>query len=214
MGQSMRYLQRGWALLRSRGPFGFLRFVLGRLVYRSWRSRVYRDQPDQTRLPSQWPQGYRYEICHRPSELSEAGREALERVGGREFFMGLDPSDRLYFVWHGAELASFGGIFWRSPQLQVLGLPDSAILVGGCQTTPSHQRRGLYRLALNETAIRLRAEGLEPVYIEAHPNNTASLTGITSAGFSEVGLVEAGIWFNCFVQRGGKWSRMRKERRA
>src|ERR1035438_48575 len=92
--------QRIVTLLRRRGTFGFLRFAFGRVVYRKWRTQVYRDDPEVERSSTQWPPGYRFELCHRPMDMAAVVKSALEAAGGRDLLSDLDPGDRLYLVWH------------------------------------------------------------------------------------------------------------------
>jgi RimJ/RimL family protein N-acetyltransferase len=95
----------------------------------------------------------------------------------------------------------------------VLGLPDTAVLLGWGFTAPEHRRRGLHRIALGEAARQLRCEVTGDVYTEVHPENMASIRGIEAAGFRNIGLVDAGIWFSSLVRRNGRWHRWKKRDR-
>jgi RimJ/RimL family protein N-acetyltransferase len=208
----MWYFHKIEGLLKDRGGLACLRFVFGRIVHRHWRSRVYRDDAQIERVTEELPSGYRFEMCSRPAEMTEATKAALKAAGGQELQGDLDLGDRLYFVWHGPDVASYGGIFDRSPQRHVLGLPESAVLVGCCYTVPQHRQMGLYRFALNETARRLRSEGIREIFIEVSPNNRASIRGIEAAGFAYMKLVDVGIWCGRFMRRDGAWHWLRKGR--
>ena len=208
----VRHFHKIEGLLKERGMLACLRFVFGRVVHRHWRSRVYRDDVHTARAAQDWPSGYRFEMCSQPTEMAEATRAALRAAGGQELQGDLDPGDRLYFVWHGQDVASYGGVFLRSPQRRLLGLPESAVLVGCCYTVPRHRQKGLYRLALNETARCLRNEGIRDIFIEVSPNNTASICGIEAAGFTYIRLIDVGIWCGRLMRRDAGWHWLRKGR--
>jgi GNAT superfamily N-acetyltransferase len=204
-------LRRVAVLLRNRGVIGACRFLFSRLVYRRWETLVYYDDPGTMRSPSHWPAGYSFEVLG-PGEIDDGVARSLQRAGAGDFLAGLDPIDRVYLVWKENAIVSYGGILPACAQRYVLGLPEDAVLIGGCFTSPEHRGRKLYPLALNETARQLRAEGCRQIYLEVHSTNTASIRGIEAARFTRVRLVSAAIWLGRMVRRDGQWHWIRKNR--
>jgi RimJ/RimL family protein N-acetyltransferase len=206
----MRLLERLRGEFRERGAKGFTQFLYGRLICRTWHSLLYEEPVEIERKPSEWPPEYHYSyyspFCNIPTNI----HRALSECGARNTLLSSTANDEIYVVMRGQSVASYGLVQFRSPQLSVLGLPQNVILIGNCVTLPDHRNRGLYRLALNETARRLRSRHFTGIFIEVHPSNLSSISGIARAGFRKIGAVEATIWFNTFVYRQGKWSRFRK----
>jgi RimJ/RimL family protein N-acetyltransferase len=137
-------------------------------------------------------------------------RDALQHTEVSCFLAELRPTDGLYVVWHGMEIASYGAVMSRSPQHSVLGLNEHAPLIGLCETVLSHRRRGLYSRALAQTARELGLQGKTTVFVEVLEDNDASIAGIMKAGFAKWRLVDAQIWFGTFVRRDGYWHRVRR----
>ena len=84
------------------------------------------------------------------------------------------------------------------------------MLIGGCETVANRRGQGLYRRALNDTALALRTANIDQVYVEVRPENLPSIRGIKAAGFVELGLVKAEIWLGGWVRRDEGWSRLRR----
>jgi RimJ/RimL family protein N-acetyltransferase len=204
-------VRRVRVVLETRGVGGFCRFVVGRFLHRTWRNVVYRDDGSLDRPAQPWPSGYRFEVCA-VTDMDASTRQAIWDAGGQDTLSAVKTGDMVYVVRCGDAVASFGAVFFRSVALSILGLPRSAVLVGGCYTVPAHRRQGLYRLALHETVRSLRAAGVHDVYIEVSAANTASVRGIEAAGFVRLNLAEASIWFGRVVRRDGRWSLVRSER--
>ena len=139
----MSALSRLPVVVRSRGLKGLARLIYERLIHLSWTSLVFRDDGSAPRQASLWPAGYRFDLYDRPAAIPEESRKALAVLGAAEMVAALDPSDKLYCIWHGDEIAGYGAVFVRSPQRMILGLPGDAILIGDCFTCPAHRRRHL-----------------------------------------------------------------------
>lgn len=206
----MRYADRLHSELRSLGLWRFLKFLYGRLFYRSWHSIVFDEPPEPRRTPSPWPPGYSFHFHDPAASLPPHFHQALAASPARPTLLAATAHDGIYIVTHGSEVASFGLVQHHAPQLSVLGLPPDAILIGNCVTLPDHRNQGLYRLALNDSVRLLRARNDQPIFIEVHPENRPSISGITRAGFRKIGAVHAAIWFNQFVYRQGRWHRLKK----
>ena len=115
------------------------RTLAGRLLFKRWSSLVFVDESVGSPTPVDWPQGYRYRWYSSARELPDPERTALSRQGASGFLADLAAVDGLYVVWHGADVASYGAVMMRSPQRSVLGLPDTACLIGLCETVPEHR---------------------------------------------------------------------------
>lgn len=198
-------LSRLPVVLKSRGLTGLIRLAYRRLVHQHWTSMVFRDDQASRRREADWPAGYVFEFCDRAASLPDRILKALEAARAAEITAGAGPDDQLYCVWHGEKLVAYGAVFVHSRQRWVLGLPEEAVLIGDCFTVPAHRRRGLYRLALNAVALRLRMCGNNAVYVEANPRNIASIRGIIGAGFVASDSISADIWFRFFVRQNRAW---------
>lgn len=207
----MNYLKRALLMLHRQGPKSVARAAYRHFIHLRWRGVVFQDEPGRARPRVAWPDGYRFQLWDTGASISPAERAALEKSCGPEFLLGLNSEDGVYAVWNDGEVVAHGAVFRRSPQRYVLGLPDAAVLIGGCFTQEPHRRRGLYRLALNETARLLRPRHAGAIFIEARPENKASIAGIRSAGFAERGMVQSAVWFGALVRREGRWHRLRRE---
>jgi hypothetical protein len=207
----MNYLKRAWLMLRRQGLRPLARAAFRHFVHLRWNGAVFQDDPGHARPRSSWPAGYRFELWDTAATIGPAARAAMGRAAGPDFLLGLGVEDGVYGVWFDGEIVAYGAVFRRSPQRDVLGLPEAAILIGGCFTLQAHRRLGLYRSALNDTARQLRPRHGGSIFIEARPENKASIAGIRSAGFVDRGVVHSAVWFGAMVHREGRWHRLRRE---
>lgn len=196
--------------LRTGGVRGLARALLGRLVHRHWRVRLFQDDPNSERAPAVWPDGFRFELHHARTPIDAALRTAIENAGAAGLIGDLAESDRYYLVWDRDEVASYGAVFMASPQRSVLGLPREAVLIGGCATLERYRGRSLYKLALSDTAAALRHAGVHQIFVEVRPENESSIRGVLGARFADRGLVDARIWFGALVWRDGALHRLRR----
>ena len=201
-----------WVKLRALWRAGGLRAVctslFKALLFKRWRSLVLVHDSPMASLPLVWPADYVFVWYASVAEIPAGQRQALQRQAARGFLDDVHPSDPLYAVWHGDDLASYGAVMRRSPQMSVLGLPSGACLVGLCETLPAHQRRGLFCLALMQTVQASRDRGTHDVHVEVLESNTPSREGSLKAGFRPWARVDAQIWFGCWVRRARQWHRL------
>lgn len=207
----MNYLKRALLMLRREGPRALAVACYRHFILLKWKGVVFEDDASRPRPRSVWRPGYRFELWDTRASISPHARAALEKTAGPEFVLGLEGDDGAFAVWFDGDVVAHGAIYRRSPQRFVLGLPESAVLIGNCFTQPAHRRRGLYRSALNEAARHLRPHHGGSIFIEARPENRPSLAGIRSAGFTERGVVHSAVWFGAVVHREGRWHRLRRE---
>jgi hypothetical protein len=195
----MSLFSRIGSLYRNRGFKGLLRVSYGRLVFRSWHVRVYEDDPRIDRRPGEWPRDTQITFLGVHGELETGIRKLLESTGSMQSFRELRNGEELYVVYSEGKPVSFGFSYLRCFQLQVLGLPDDAVLVGGCYTVPANRGQGLYRQALSDVALRWRLRKV-PVFMEVQPENAASIRGIEAAGYRFVREVESWILLGRIVR--------------
>lgn len=198
------------ALLRTGGVGALARALFRRLLFKRWHSIVFVDETFNEPPPVEWPPGYEYRSYVKPSDINANERDALQHTNASGFLAELRPTDGLYVVWYGMEVASYGAVMSRSPQHSVLGLNEYAPLVGLCETVLSHRKRGLYSRALAQTTRELGLQGKTAVFVEVLEDNDASIAGIMKAGFSKWRVVDAQIWFGTFVRRDGHWHRLKR----
>lgn len=198
------------ALLRTRGVRGLARALFRRLLFKRWHSIVFVDKTPHEYPPVEWPPGYEYRSYVKACDIAANERDALQHTDASFFLAELSPTDGLYVVWHGMEVASYGAVMSRSPQHSVLGLNEDAPLIGLCETVLSHRKRGLYSRALAQTKRELGLQGKTTVFVEVREDNDASIAGIMKAGFSRWRVVDAQIWFGTLVRRDGHWYRVRR----
>lgn len=68
--------------------------------------------------------------------------------------------------------------------------------IGDCFTWPDYRGEGLYPYVLIEICRALKARGLARAYLTVSPDNSASIRGVTKAGFRQCGkgrLIQ-GLW--------------------
>jgi hypothetical protein len=200
----MRLLRKA-ALIALQGDLrGLLQACYQRAVYKRWRVRLFLASGTVGASETSWPSGFRYEMLPATQSLGTGVLHALKVADAWGLWNDLDKQDRLYAVWVGDRIASFGAVFEESPQRMVLGLPQNAMLIGGCATLKEFRGRSLYKLALNETVRQLRHAAAGPIYVEVREDNHASIRGVLGAGLSDLGVVDTSIWFGTFALRGGR----------
>lgn len=200
----MRLVHKAATLAR-RGDFLILlKSISRRLFYRRWKVRLFAaDYEITTSIPG-CPEGFQFEMWKVSNPLTKAAEAALSKAGAMDLWTDLDKEDQIYVLWAGEQIASFGAVFAKSPQRTVLGLPADAKLIGGCVTLDEFRGRSLYKYALRETVRLLRCSDTSPIFVEVKEDNHSSIRGVLGAGFSEVGSVDAFIWFGMFVWREGR----------
>lgn len=189
---------------------GLLRAAFRLLVHFDRRVELFWDDRRVARPPREWPTGYRFEYWPRRRDLDRAARRRIRASAGRLFLAALARRDGVYAVSHGDRVVSWGAVFRRSPQRDILGLPSDAVLVGACETVPDHRRRGLYQASLDAVARLLREEGAGGAYAEVLPGNDASMAGLEGAGFVRIGRVRSSVWFGVLAHRQGSWHFVRR----
>lgn len=207
----MNRMRRVLALWRSGGVTSVAKALLRRFVFKGWRSLVLEHKLPIRQSALTWPAGYVYQWLGCKAELSSEKSDELRMQGAGMFFESLAEIDRVYAVWFGTELASYGAVMSNSRQHSVVGLPAQACLIGMCETVPTHRRKGLFSLALMQTVQTLRDQGHDEIFVEVEESNLPSRLGITKAGFQHWARVDAQIWFGRWVRRGGRWHRMVRE---
>lgn len=198
------------ALWRRGGARAVVLALGKRFIYKRWRSLVYEHVAPVGSPAVPWPDGYRYIWLGPAAEMSPGDLDDLRRFGAGLLLEDMAPTDGVYVVRAGMEIASYGVVMVRSPQHSVLGLPEDARLIGLCETLPAHRRRGLFRWALVQTVQTLRSQDAAPIFIEVDEANLPSRSGIVGAGFEFRGPLDARIWFGRWVRRADHWSRLRR----
>lgn len=206
----MSGLQKLLALWRVGGALSVANALRKRFLTYRWRSLVLTHATPLDAAELVLPSGYCFALVSGPNKLRPTEVQALKRDGAGMFLESLASTDCIYVVWAGAEVASYGAVMTQSPQHSVLGLPQSACLIGLCETVPAHQRRGLFSLGLMQTVRRLRERGLSEIYIEVDESNMPSRGGITKAGFEHFATVDARVLFGILVYRSGRWHRLKR----
>jgi RimJ/RimL family protein N-acetyltransferase len=192
---------------RRHGLSGTSKWLAGKTVFARWTAVVFSDDASLARHPSAWPDAYQYAPLVRVAELSAVQLQQLSTGGFQDLAVQLAANDEIYWVTRHEIVVSVGAVLHRSPQRSVLGLPGEALLIGHCETAPSHRNKGLYARAINETVLALRYRGLRSVFMETRPANERSQKGILRAGLLRERVVHAQIFFRSLVVRrdGVEW---------
>lgn len=200
----MRLVHKAAKLARRGGFLILLKSISQRFFYRRWKVRLFAANYEITTSIPVCPNGFQFEMWEARTPLTKAAEAALSKAGAMDLWTDLDKEDHIYVLWAGEQIASFGAVFAKSPQRTVLGLPTDAKLIGGCVTLDEFRGRSLYKYALRETVRLLRRSDTSPIFVEVVENNHSSIRGVLGAGFSDVGSVDAFIWFGTFVWREGR----------
>jgi hypothetical protein len=191
----------------SQGAIAVLSWAVKKIIFSKWSATVFAEDGSLERRPSLWPAGYIYSLPITVSRMSLVDRQALIAFGKGTLLHDLLPQDELFWVKFNQKIVSAGAIMFSSPQLSVLGLPNDGILIGHCETSPSYRGLGLYRCAINDTLLFLRARSDRNIFMETRPDNQSSQSGIMRAGLVLDRVVNAKIFFRSIVVRadGLQW---------
>lgn len=119
-------------------------------------------------------------------ELADAMGEPTDREPRRRFacqrdaYVGVRGDRIATFCWVTFDRELIGEIEWH------LSMKPGEAYVWDCVTRQSHRGRGLYPTLLNFILHDLRRRGYRRAWIGTTADNTASIRGLTKAGFHKV----------------------------
>jgi len=188
--------------LRMRGPVGFVRFVMQRLVQRRSDVLYEIDLSTLGAAETEAPQ-YAVAIIDR-SSFRSGGTALIEREvlteGNHDYIPELQGMGQLLAAT-GADghVASYAFIVYDSFYKKILGEPKGTPIICNCVTLPAHRGQGLYPRLLRASCQRLAAQGFGRAIITCAPDNAASMRGIGKAGFRHVKTLHSLILFSRLI---------------
>lgn len=184
--------QGGYLALRlrtlwlSRGPVGFLRFVLSRVV-RNTRDLVFEHDLDADTAGAPEPAVGRFVDVDNRNIDDRALAPLLDQVlrgEGEIYRPGLRHDDRLFLIADDAgRVLHYSFVQFESRYKTLLGEDGAVPMFTRCWTAPAARGKRLYPSTLRHGSAALAQDGFRRVLITCDPANTASVRGIEHAGF-------------------------------
>jgi GNAT superfamily N-acetyltransferase len=190
----MRLMQRLAREIRTRGAWGFLRFVASRVAQR--RSDVLYDM-DLSALHAQDCDsdilvavncntlGSHGTGAVESAVLIEANHAYREALRGDAQLFALVDSDH--------QVMSYGFVLFASFYKNVLGETRDTPMISNCYTFPAHRGQGLYPRLLLAISHSLASQGFKRAIVTCAPDNQAAVRGIEKARFNHVKTVDSTI---------------------
>lgn len=187
----MNQLRYIWVRLKGiwieRGPNGFFRFLLGRLIRRT-EDLVFEkplahldDQPEETDLND------RFFTIDRYCFDGHTERKILAQilVGENELYaQGLRENDYLFVATDtNGDVLHYSFVQFKSRYKTIIGEDQLVPMFTNCWTAPQARGQRLYPSTLSKGAAILKKAGHDRVVITCSPENVASVKGIERAGF-------------------------------
>ncbi len=131
----------------------------------------------------------------------------------RQALLALNPDTEAYLddiakgrmlgvvMLHQSEVVHYSFLYLQNRTHCLLGLPQSAALIGNAFTVKHYRGRGAQARSILVRAALAAAEGFSAVYAETHPDNHASQRGMTRAGMHLVGRMDLLILIRFLVVR-------------
>lgn len=196
-------LERLTGIWKTRGPFGFLRFLFSRLV------RIDKDLVFDTLLTDTVADK---DITPEIGTLVEINRHTIQDpaikalVGqvlteeNRHYADGLRQNDLMFVVvGTGEAVLHYSCIQFESRYKALLGEAPETPLFTHCWTAAEARGRKLYPTVLQYGCKTLAALGHDRAVITCHPDNIASIKGIERAGFNRQHLITSLIFLSRFA---------------
>ena len=101
----------------------------------------------------------------------------------------------------GGRIVHYGFLYHKNRTACLLGLPESAALIGNSYTTPSYRGNGCQGRSVLLRAELARDSGFSSIYAETALDNASSQRGLAKAGMRHLGKVELVIVFRFLVIR-------------
>ncbi len=187
-----RLLKRLARELRTRGAWGFLRFVASRVAQRRSDELFYIDL-DSLQAQTSGADVVVAVNCHtlgspdtravETAVLTEANHAYLEALrGDAQLFALVDSHHRVQ---------SFGFVLFASFYKKVLGETRDTPMISNCYTFPADRGQGLYPRLLVAISHSLAIQGYKRAIVTCAPDNRASVRGIKKARFLHAKTVDS-----------------------